>query len=381
MRAIDQLYFLNLLEKNGFQADQQFYSDAIGELNRHVEDTKNAPKQDNYTPNKIDNNAGQPPTMEEKTPTQSSIEDFYKQHTQDWLQKENEKAPEVRMPNLPYEDRDYDKFKNLIEGGGEIPGVGELYKTPQAIQGRARANAYSDILNAELKKKNPKVYKEIEDIQKSGMSATDKNKMAEQVASEHPDFYLGIDEQKKALGKNYEDFKELLPVYASDFAKNVYGSESGRYSTTGELEDPMDYQSTKWGARSAVAISPVALKYRITNEPHKYSDRYSEKYINLGLKYNPETRKYSSDTNIKVKDTVTGSEVPFDEKKYGSENNPEFTKQESISDVKKQEKEYRQSHPEKFQPTKYRDIVKKGMSVGREINPEYTEWMQKYGGK
>lgn len=380
MRAIDQLMFMNLLEQNGFDNTQQFYSDAVGALNNHLESNKsNANVNANTTGIPPENNVNN--TSVSSSPTTKSIDEFYQQHTREWIKGENEKAPEISMPNLPYEDRDYEKLRNVMEGGGEISGVGELYKTPQVIQGRARANAYSDMLNKALQKKNPKVFKEIENIKNSNMSATDKNKMAAQVADEHPDFYLSTEEQKQALGEHYDDFKELLPVYSSDFSKNVYGGEAGQYSTTGEYEDPLDYKSTKWGARSAVAIDPVALKYRVSNEPHKYSDRYSEKHINMGLEYDPKTKKYIPNVNVKVKDTVTGEEVPYDENKYGSGKHTEFTKEVAIKKIKEAEKEYQKQHPEKFAPSKYRDIIKHGFSVGKEINPEYTEWHKKYGGK
>lgn len=119
----------------------------------------------------------------------------------------------------------------------------------------ARLNAYKTKLDVALSAKNPDAWKKISGSYDANAPVQDRLTKAQgYIQDKTYPYALNEQDQRTALGNDYEDYNKLRTTYAANVAK--FGE--GKYSVQGSGEHGTPVDSTDYGLRNSWAISPAA---------------------------------------------------------------------------------------------------------------------------
>lgn len=162
-----------------------------------------------------------------------------------------------------------------IESGDEPPTYSDQEKYYRAS---AKLSHYKGLLNDKLKAKNPEAFssffQSLTPLRRSGKSQDAQKYIQDSKWND----YLSVDEVKKTLGNDYQDYLESIQ------AVNSYDVSQGRQPLYGTKETGTDLNSLNYGRRFAsLALTPSYSAYNQTR-----GTRYSRDYI-----YDPSTKQVS----------------------------------------------------------------------------------------
>ena len=154
----------------------------------------------------------------------------------------------------------YSRFKNDAKSNEELLNYARLFK-------------YNNSLNSALEDKSKEKYKDLNDSISSKKSYLDKVAYAKEYSSKNPDITLTTDEQKKLLGKNYDDYNKLRS-YRSD----LYDQRTG---------DTLQLANSNYGPINKVLTPGTTYQRTYVPSKNTTADFYAD------ADYDPTTQKYS----------------------------------------------------------------------------------------
>lgn len=124
----------------------------------------------------------------------------------------------------------------------------------EEFKGAARLNAYKSKLDTVLSAKNPEAWKKISGSYDSNAPVQDRLTKAQgYIQDKTYPYALNEQEQRSALGNDYEDYNKLRSAYAANVAK--FGE--GKYAVQGGGEQGQPIDQTAYGLRNSWAIAPA----------------------------------------------------------------------------------------------------------------------------
>lgn len=140
------------------------------------------------------------------------------------------------------------------QGKQEVDTWKKSFETNEDFKGNARLNAYKTTLDSALSAKNPEAWKKISGSYNPNDTVQNRlNKAQGYIQDKTYPYALNEQEQRTALGKDYEDYNKLRSAYAANVAK--FGE--GKYSVQGEGEKGAPVDNTAYGLRNSWAITPA----------------------------------------------------------------------------------------------------------------------------
>jgi len=186
------------------------------------------------------------------------------------------------------------KLRKYPEGGPLNPEVEAMYNKFQqdvplseVTNNNARLFAYKQMLDAELAKRNSTLYNELN----TGTKDLDTNARlayADSLAKANPAFALSVDDQRKLLGTNYDDFNNLRQWRVQNYNKfNNNASVGG----TNEASSASD---TAYGARNFAMYGPATYTRSAVLNKQPVGE------FTASATYDPTSQKYSYDYATKA---------------------------------------------------------------------------------
>ena len=140
------------------------------------------------------------------------------------------------------------------KGQQEISDWKQGFENNEDFKGNARLNAYKSKLDSALSAKNPEAWKKISGSYNPNDTVQNRlNKAQGYIQDKTYPYALNEQEQRGALGNDYEDYNKLRTAYAENVAK--FGE--GKYSVQGAGEKGQPVDNTAYGLRNSWAISPA----------------------------------------------------------------------------------------------------------------------------
>lgn len=165
------------------------------------------------------------------------------------------------------DDPQYDKFQK------EVP-------KSEITNNNARLYAYKQMLDKALSAKNKSLYDEL-NSNIEGKDAKARLAYADSIAKANPNFALSVDEQRSALGSDYDDFNALRTWRLKNY--NAFGNNA---SVAGSNEES-EAADTAYGARNSAFYSPAYHKRNAIISGKAVAD------YTATATYDPATKTYS----------------------------------------------------------------------------------------
>lgn len=234
------------------------------------------------------------------------------------------------------------------------------------LKDRAELNYYENILNSELKKKNPNIYSKVP-VWNQDKPLTSKTRVAkaQSIAKENPNFYINVEDQKKLLGDSWNQYVKLRGQYGKDL------------NLVGDNEDPTKPETWNFGARNAAAFNPAGYTYLYQPESSanptnkfEYEMQYDPSNKDNPYKVTKENRyKYNTESKTYEQYPLGGIAQPNAELEQGE---PFRTPNGDISQVSKEAP----THQEGGVPL---NLPQGTQILGKMVDPMYGVEFKKLG--